>query len=210
MIVHPMQADQVKERPILFSPDLKWVRAAAGRLKVPPEEYAAALNDGMKHCGGCGVKKPRTSEFFGLESKSFDKLRSRCKDCVTRTKKAHYARTRPQQRARQMEYAATPRNDEPAYKWRPSIHMPRWASRILLEITEVRVQRLRSITEADALAEGIVRLPDGGFGLPKGEHYHAADPRISYLSLWESINGPGSVEADPWVFAISFRRIHAS
>lgn len=91
----------------------------------------------------------------------------------------------------------------------PSIHMPRWASRITLDITGVRVERLQDISEADALAEGIVQLHDGGYGLPAGEHYHSADPRQSYLSLWEAINGPGSVEANPWVWAVEFPRFQA-
>jgi len=88
--------------------------------------------------------------------------------------------------------------------WRPSIHMPRWASRITLDIAGVRVERLRDISESDALAEGIVQLKDGGYGLPAGEHYHSADPRQSYFSLWEAINGPGSVEANPWVWVVEF------
>lgn len=95
---------------------------------------------------------------------------------------------------------------EHAVRWKPSIHMPRAASRILLEVTEVRVERLQDISEADALAEGIQQLQDG-FGLADGSHFHAADPRQSYFSLWEAINGPGSVEANPWVWAVSFRRI---
>jgi hypothetical protein len=90
-------------------------------------------------------------------------------------------------------------------KLRPGMFMPRWASRITLEVTEVRVERLQDISEADALAEGIV--PGyGGFGLPDGSHFHAADPRESYFSLWEAINGRASVEANPWVWAVSFRR----
>jgi hypothetical protein len=88
--------------------------------------------------------------------------------------------------------------------WKPSIHMPRWASRITLEITSVRVERLQDVSEADALAEGIVQLRDGGFGLPAGEHYHATDPRISYWSLWDHINGPGSVDANPWVWVVEW------
>lgn len=88
-------------------------------------------------------------------------------------------------------------------RWRPSIHMPRWASRITLEVTGVRVERLQDISEADAMAEGIVAT-HGGFGLPNGSHYHAADPRQSYFSLFEAINGPGSVEANPWLWVVSF------
>lgn len=94
-------------------------------------------------------------------------------------------------------------------KGRPGMFMPRWASRITLEITEVRVERLQDISEADALAEGIVRLKEG-FGLPDGSHFHATDPRQSYLSLWESINGPGSVEANPWVWAVSLKRMEGT
>ena len=89
----------------------------------------------------------------------------------------------------------------------PAIHMPRWASRITLEITSVRVERLQDITEADALAEGIVHQPDGGYGLADTTHYHFTDPRQSYFSLWEAINGSGSVDANPWVWAIHFRKV---
>lgn len=95
-------------------------------------------------------------------------------------------------------------------KWRPSIHMPRAASRITLEITRVRVERLQAISREDALAEGIVRLKDGGYGLPAGEHYHSEDPRQSFFSLWEAINGPGSVEANPWLWALQFPKWEAA
>lgn len=77
--------------------------------------------------------------------------------------------------------------------WRPSIHMPRWASRITLEITDVRVERLQAISAADCWAEGIPHSPD-------------VNPIHEYQELWESINGPGSWEANPFVWAISFKR----
>ena len=95
-------------------------------------------------------------------------------------------------------------------KLRPSIHMPRWASRITLEVTGVRVERLQDISEGDALAEGIVRLRDGGYSLADSTHYHSTDPRQSYFSLWEAINGDGSVEANPWVWAVDFKRLEAA
>lgn len=91
----------------------------------------------------------------------------------------------------------------------PSIHMPRWASRILLEVTAVRVERLQDISEGDAIAEGLVEQRGGGWGLPDGSHFHGADPRISYWSLWEAINGPGSVEANPLVWVVEFTRQEA-
>ena len=86
----------------------------------------------------------------------------------------------------------------PRYKWRPSIHMPRWASRITLEITEVRVDRLHDISEADAGAEGV-----------SAKHTADADytAREKYSVLWEQINGAGSWDANPWVWVVSFRRV---
>jgi len=89
---------------------------------------------------------------------------------------------------------------------RPSIHMPRWASRITLLITNVRVERLQDISEADAMAEGIVPAGDGnGFQLADTTHY-MGNPIDSYFSLWEAINGAESVEANPWVWAVEFKR----
>lgn len=79
-------------------------------------------------------------------------------------------------------------------KWTPSIYMPRRASRIDLEITGVRVEKLQSISEDDARSEGI---PNGAY---------AVCPRKNYERLWESINGLGSWEKNPWVFCIEFRR----
>jgi hypothetical protein len=104
-------------------------------------------------------------------------------------------------------YRADFPNSQPGEGWKPSIHMPRALSRITLGITSVRVERLQDISEADALAEGIVRQADGGYGLADTTHYHFTDPRQSYLSLWESINGAGSVEENPWVWAVELRRL---
>lgn len=103
---------------------------------------------------------------------------------------------------------------ESPLRWRPGIHMPRWASRIALEITGVRVERLQSITEDDAIAEGIERLDDffgcaswKAYGEPKSEEVACPDDPIgSYTSLWESIHGPGSWTANPWVWVIEFKQ----
>lgn len=98
-------------------------------------------------------------------------------------------------------------------RWRPSIHMPRWASRINLEITGVRVERLQDISEADAVAEGIERAEDF-FGCPCWKCYGEDadvvapdDPVGSYQSLWESINGAGSWDANPWVWVVEFKPV---
>lgn len=86
-------------------------------------------------------------------------------------------------------------------KPRPSIHMPRWASRITLEITDVRVQRLQDISEADCIAEGITHadLPSN----PQDDQR----ARTWYRGLWEQINGADSWAANPWVWVVEFRRI---
>ena len=95
-------------------------------------------------------------------------------------------------------------------RWRPSIHMPRWASRITLEVTGVKVERLQDISEEDAMAEGIVNAgDDNGYQLADTSHY-AGTASESYASLWESINGPGSWDANPLVWAISFKRLEAA
>jgi hypothetical protein len=88
-----------------------------------------------------------------------------------------------------------------------SIHMPRWASRLTLTVTDVRVQRLQDISEADAIAEG---GEHDGFGAwlcyaaePKPQT-HWACPRESYRTLWTAINGPGAWKENPWVGAYTF------
>ena len=90
-----------------------------------------------------------------------------------------------------IHYAAT--EDRGGLLWRPSIHMPRWASRITLEITGVRVERLQDISEADAISEG-TPFPCGGWV-------------GGYQKLWESIPGPGSWDLNPWVWVVEFKRV---
>jgi len=94
-----------------------------------------------------------------------------------------------------------------AGKLRPGIHMPLWASRITLEVVSVRVERLADISKDDAMAEGIVLQPDGGFGLADSTHYNFSDPTDSYCSLWEAINGAGSWLSNPWVWVVEFKRL---
>lgn len=96
-------------------------------------------------------------------------------------------------------------------RFRQGMHMPRWTSRLTLTVSDVRVERLQAINEQEAIAEGIawqmIRRPDGSsrarwFGVP-----HVGrdlDPVTAYADLWDSINGAGSWEANPWVVAVTF------
>jgi hypothetical protein len=98
----------------------------------------------------------------------------------------------------------------------PPIHMPRWASRIDLEITVIRVERLQDISEQDAMAEGIENV-GGKFSCSPWRNYriskpgemnmHCASPQRSYMTLWESINSAGSWNINPWVWVIEFKKI---
>ena len=101
-------------------------------------------------------------------------------------------------------------------KYRPGMFMPRVISRITLKITGVRVERLQDISESDAITEGIETLRYGG--LTTYRDYSLTDewaevspmlesPIESYRTLWESINGPGSWDANPWVWVVEFKRI---
>lgn len=90
-------------------------------------------------------------------------------------------------------------DDNLRHGWRPSIHMPRWASRILLEITNVRVERLKSISDGDAIREGCSTAD-----MKSGDC--VADV---FARLWASIHGAESWNANPWVWVIEFKRVEA-
>ena len=126
-------------------------------------------------------------------------------------------------------YRATANTESPdGNRWRPSIHMPRWASRLSLEIVSVRVERLQAITGEDAAAEGItiklgaapgtfaIPVSDPGFtqALPPGPLTtltESAVARAWFASLWDSINGARSPwDANPWVWVVSFRRVEGA
>lgn len=109
------------------------------------------------------------------------------------------------------------------FRFRPSIHMPRWASRTLLEIVSVRVERLNDITEEGATKEGIPcikptpserrhGIEDGVYLVP-GLSQSTGQPRwnctakAAFGDLWQSINGPGSWDANPYVWVVEFKRI---
>jgi hypothetical protein len=128
--------------------------------------------------------------------------------------------TSPIQRAAYMADTSPGSHDDQArkdygIKWKPSIHMPRWASRLTLIVESVKVERLQEISEEDAIAEGIRRSPHGNgdqwMDYPEGSSAAGwLDPIISFQTLWESINGFGSWDHNPFVAAISFRVVNAN
>lgn len=214
--------DLVKERPILFSGPMvnailegkktqtrRIVKPQPGKLELPPDKpnalncsYAAFVwNERERppenihiHCpfGSPGDRLwvRETFRLFNFEPHQHDDMG----EC-------------------EIDYRATPNKTLEAIAdeaftefgqkspWKPSIFMPRWASRIDLEITGVRVERLNDISEKDAEAEGAPMA-----------HYLVDDqPTGSYdegfAQLWESINGEGSWAENPWVWVVEFKRV---
>jgi hypothetical protein len=119
-----------------------------------------------------------------------------------------------------VEFAAECRSD--CMGWRPSIFMPRWACRLHLEITEVRVERLQDISESGAMAEGVEKTPDAENlavdpfrnkpswrGYLNGGRAYRDSARDSYASLWDSLNAKRGFgwDTNPWVWVMSFRRV---
>ncbi|HBV12482.1 MAG TPA: hypothetical protein DEB60_05075 [Brevundimonas sp.] len=85
------------------------------------------------------------------------------------------------------------------------LFMPRWAARLVLEITDVRVERLLDCSNADAQAEGLQWVTPGMWSVDRSLPIIGDDARQVYFELWDHINGAGSAEANPWVWAVSFR-----
>lgn len=113
-----------------------------------------------------------------------------------------------QQSSEDAEKAGCPLDEDERYNWesgqspcrvRPSIYMPRWASRIALEITGIRVERLQEISEQNAISEGACP--------PLYADEPVFDCRLAYQQLWESVHGKGSWDKNPFVWVIEFNRI---
>lgn len=105
----------------------------------------------------------------------------------------------------------------PRDRWKPSIHMPRKASRILLEVVSVRIEKLQDISEQDAIAEGVESWIETRWkskpthykiyhNEPGDESTYSSTAKCSYETLWQSINGPDSWDANPWVWVVEFKR----
>ena len=129
-------------------------------------------------------RRPIRWEYEGMESDP---------EGADRWIQPHYRATDP---TPQLAYEDS--DGEPTVRWKPSIHMPRWASRITLEITDIRVERVQEITEEEAISEGF--FPDDGVS----EVY-------CFSEAWDSLyakKGLG-VDDNPWVWVLTFRRVES-
>lgn len=179
----PMSA--IKERPILFSAPM--VRAILEGRKTQTRRIIKSRKNNSIFMGGW-------TDSFILDEGNREWTLSECP--YGQPGDHLWVRESWQKFGKEYAYAATDGDIYPETKWRPSIHMPRAASRLTLEITDIRAERLHDITEADAIAEGC----------ESGGNWDSA-PTVQYSNLWETINGPGSWEANPWVWVITFKKI---
>lgn len=219
---------EIKERPILFSaPMVRAIlegRKTVTRRVVNPQPR---LTDGSGfawkgHLFGCGSDDRKTARNFSKHCCPYghpgDRLWVRETCLINDFREVGVPEA---ERADcQIIYRAdgTPdwEGEEELIRWRPSIHMPRWASRILLEITDVRVERLQDITEQQALAEGIVGVPfrpDDGWPICTGYKVGPDDGKTglettaakAFAGLWDSVGGNWS--ANPWVWVVEFKLV---
>lgn len=94
-----------------------------------------------------------------------------------------------------------------SYKWKPSIFMPKAACRIFLQVANVRVEKLQDLSEGDAIAEGVELNPRNLYINYSDKHNEYRTAKLSFSSLWESINGKQSWKANPWVWVYDFKRV---
>lgn len=175
---------QHKERPILFSAPM--VRAILDGRKT---QTRRVVKD--NHLRGC------QPEDYLLSLCPYGQRGDRLWVRETWQTWKEFDRVRPANISNQAEIQYPATYDGWDSRIRLPIHMPRWASRITLKITGVRVERLQDISRGDAMAEGC----------PFANTADGPNPRQWYADLWEQINGEGSWDANPWVWVIEFKRV---
>ena len=224
----------IKERPILFSaPMVRAIlegRKTVTRRAIKVQPHIDASGNfcvGSSNYGQDGYGKPVTKHFVNgccPYGKPSDRLWVRETFAIESNRWADdpysppHKDGRPTQRYEdnkwdQPHYKATDAEpelwyddrDSPGCRWKPSIHMPRWACRILLEITDVRVERLQDITYEQAAAEGVHRGPLREWcASDEGGACHKY-PVPAFRDLWQSVGG--SWDANPWVWVVEFKRV---
>lgn len=204
----------MKERPILFSAPM--VRAILEGIKTQTRRVITQKNNPHDFIGGIGDSK-NDPHNYGFENPEvmghFITLpEQRCPHgCI-----GDYLWVRETFAWLPSGMNADPKDGYYVYradapmnvKWKPSIHMPRWVSRINLEITDVRIERLQDISEDDAMLEGVIGNKERHIWKDYKDvgGYHDT-AKESFISLWTFINGDESWKANPWVWVIEFERI---
>lgn len=155
----------MKERPILFSGEM--VRAILEGRKTQTRR----IIKGKRDANGISIEIPRFGKIGDL---------------------LYVRETWSEDFDGRIQYRAD--TDGTGRKWKPSIHMPRRVSRITLEITNIRVERLNDISEEDSEAEGV-----------SGTWTRDLNYKWHFKKLWESLNGAGSWEKNPWVWVVEFK-----
>jgi hypothetical protein len=208
------------DRPILFSgPMVRALldgRKTQTRRVIPqPEMTAFGWNVPWQVGGGCILTDQ--SDEATIASELLNGIRIVVGDrlWVREAWKAHstFEGTKPRDITPSKVFYLADRSYSPSgSRGRPGMFMPRWASRLTLPVTDVRVERLKDISEADAIAEGVVWSDQWqGFVVPGVEHPNKDFPVLSrptaremYAALWDVINGPGAWLGNPWVSATTF------
>ena len=223
----------IKERPILFSGPM--VRAILAGRKTQTRRVAKLepIDPGLNFAFSGLSPDDQGARGFVLSSRG----KGGCWNERTKPKLCPYGkagerlwvretwRPHPDGQLGKIIYRADAPDDD-SKKWKPSLFMRRWASRLVVEVLKVRLERLQEISEADAIAEGILAEtlppdpdnfhPPGSYGyvtgmepFPKGSIYPRAQE--AYRDLWDKINAEGGNEwsSNPWVWVIEFRRVEA-
>ncbi|WP_397321977.1 hypothetical protein [Pantoea agglomerans] len=207
----------MRERPIIFNADM--VRAVLdGRktqtrrvMKVQPHagvRNSPFVKSGIEDGHGKELVCPFGEVGDRLWVRETFRVHSRATDVATLVYKASEQQSWTQQTHR----VPIEKCNKPAVvdKWTPSIHMPRWASRITLEITSVRVERLQDISAEDVTAEGIKTLGESMWGSQWWVDAPQAainDAHLQFSIIWSKIYGEESWHANPWVWVIEFKRV---
>nr|WP_194733676.1 hypothetical protein [Pseudomonas fluorescens] len=211
----------MKERPILFSAPMirallegrKTVtRRAVKGFQVPTEDTAIPIGD-RQRWSAIGQRDPRYGfcVFGSTEAECAKELEQYAPCPYGKRGDRLWVRETHADIGCRLTYRAD--TDDGAHcqvkKWTPAIHMFRRHSRILLEITDVRVERLQDITEDQAKAEGVrlytVHAELGDWWHVEGIDTYSADPRKSFELLWSSVGGDWG--ANPWVWVVEFKRV---
>jgi hypothetical protein len=221
------KANMRKERPILFSAPmvraiLDGEKTQTRRIVKPrkdiifgcllsPDELASEVDRGvMDNSPWRAGDRLWVRETFAIVPRTA----YRCSEGVKQT-------LRPDDDHDAAIYRSGWERSKSGFSWKPSIFMPRWASRITLEIVSVRVELLQEISQEDAIAEGLKGITKDGklvkYGIPDSDGLPGTDntgwpwkewrisPVGAYKKLWESINGLGSWDKNPFVWVIEFK-----